>query len=79
MLGQGFGGERLGLSLAVFIPTAPPAFDVLSLVDPWFFHDPNYIGTFYGEGHWWEYFADQIDSKQRHEMAWGAYFYCKLF
>ena len=34
VLGESLGRERFSLSLAVFIPTTPPTFDVLSLVDP---------------------------------------------
>lgn len=33
VLGQGLGRERLSLPFAVFVPSTPPTFDVLSHID----------------------------------------------
>ncbi len=38
VFGQCLAGQCFGLSLAAFIPSDPPTFDVLSLVYPCFFH-----------------------------------------
>jgi len=44
VLGEGLAGQRLGLPLAAFIPTAPPSFDTGSFVGPGFSHRLHCIG-----------------------------------
>ena len=67
VFGESLGREGLGLSLAIFVPSNPPAFDVLPLVYPWFSHSLNCIVTFPVSGHWHKYFLNQIVPKRRHE------------
>ena len=52
VFGQCLSGQRLGLSLAAFVPATPPTFDVFSLVYPWLFHSVNCIDAFGCHRHW---------------------------
>jgi hypothetical protein len=78
VLGEGFGRQGFSFSLTVFVPSTPPTFNVLSLIDPWFFHSLHCIGTFPLQSHWCKFSTDQIEPKWRHEKTNKINFCYKL-
>ena len=66
VLSQALGRKRLGLAFTAFIPPDPPAFDILTFVDPWLSHSANCIGTLHGLGHLRVKESYRVVSKRRH-------------